>query len=90
MSAAAVHVPPGPDEAGPPPPVALLDLLVAGWTSRMLIALCRLGVPDALGDDARTARELAAELEIDPTRWRGSCARSSRPASCAPTATPSP
>src|SRR5258708_27863792 len=53
------------EEAG----VALVrDLTEGRWKARLVAAVLRLGIPDALGDDALTVQVLARRLDVGPGR----------------------
>jgi len=53
---------------GKPPPAQMLDLITAYWTSQLVSAVTRLGVPDQLGKGARTAAELVTKVGGDAGR----------------------
>jgi SAM-dependent methyltransferase len=50
--------------APPPPQVRLLSLLTGYWTSQAISVAAALGIPDLLRATPRTARDLAAHLEL--------------------------
>ena len=43
----------------------LIQLLTAAWATQAVSTAARLGIPDVLAERARTAREVASELELD-------------------------
>lgn len=47
-----------------PPPVAMLDLLSAGWFAQAIVAAAQLGLADALGEEPAHAHELAGRLGL--------------------------
>ena len=49
-----------------PAPVAMLDLILAGWTSQAIEAAAELGIADALAAGPLTADDLARRLGADP------------------------
>jgi hypothetical protein len=48
-----------------PPPVAMIELILAGWTSQAIEAAAELGIADALADGPLTADDLAARIGAD-------------------------
>jgi hypothetical protein len=53
-----------------PAPVAMLDLLSAGWLAQAIVAAAELGLADALGDESESAEEIAARLQLNPDGTR--------------------
>jgi hypothetical protein len=49
-----------------PAPVAMLDLLNAGWLAQAIVAAAEIGLADAVGEVPQTAHEIAARLSINP------------------------
>jgi C-methyltransferase len=49
-----------------PPPVAMMELILAGWTSQAIEAAAELGIADALAAGPLQPNELAAKVGADP------------------------
>ncbi|MHA7652318.1 methyltransferase [Mycobacterium sp. ML4] len=49
-----------------PPPVAMIELILAGWTSQAIEAAAELGIADALAAGPLQPDELAAKVGADP------------------------
>lgn len=49
-----------------PPPVVMMDLILAGWTSQAIAAAAELGIADALAAGPFTADDLARKVGADP------------------------
>lgn len=49
-----------------PPPLAVLEMIMAGWVAQALQTAAELGIADALADHPLTLDELARRVEADP------------------------
>src|SRR5579875_2043605 len=53
-----------------PAPAAMMEMIIAGWTSQAITVVAQLGVADALADGPLTIDELAARVGADADALR--------------------
>src|SRR5579875_1918075 len=53
-----------------PGPAAMMEMIIAGWTSQAITVVAQLGVADALADGPLTIDELAARVGADADALR--------------------